>query len=326
MSKNPSKGLVLLVNLGSIDQPKKFSVARFLFQFLSDKRVVQLPKVLWYPILSLIILLRSKKTLKKYSEISIQSQSPLLFYNNSLAVKLQSVRTNDVVEVAYLYGVAGRSVKEVLLRAHKNYHVDHLIVIPMYPQYSSTTTAAVFDKIANFYNAYIYIPKISFVNEFAVDDVYVKTVVNSIRNYWQQYGKISKVIILSFHALPIKLVKKGDCYEKQCYETFSLIKQCLQFDEVDVLIGFQSKFGYEKWLQPSTMQVIAKLAEHGYDSVDIVAPGFVCDCLETLEEIALSYSEFFSTRCSGGVLRYIPCLNDSVAGVEMLDKLVSKVY
>ncbi len=319
------KNVILLVNLGSIEGLTKFSVAKFLFQFLRDKRVVQIPSLFWYPILSLIILLRSGKLLKKYKKIALDGKIPLLEYTESLSKKMSAMRSDDIVLPAYLYGVSKDQVRKVLKSLSEQYLIETLTVLPLYPQYSSTTVAPVLDDIARFYKKQIYVPKINFINEFATKEVYIKTIVNSIRNYWQQCGKISQVILVSFHSLPVKLIKAGDCYESQCYETCAMIRHEFIVDGVNVLLGFQSKFGYEKWLQPSTEQVLRDVARNGYKSIDVVAPGFICDCLETLEEIDIFYKEMFYEFSSGGNLRYIPCLNDSDICVEMLDNLVYKV-
>jgi ferrochelatase len=316
------KNAIILVNLGSIESFKKKSVYKFLFQFLSDKRVVRLPSVLWYPILCLIIFLRASKLLKKYKEIAINEKIPLLQYTHALSEKLAVIRADDLVVDAYLYGVSGCSVSDVLKNINNKYFINSLTILPLYPQYSSTTVAPVFDLVSKFYKNQIYIPKMTFINEFAMKEVYIKTIVNSIRNFWQEYGKMSRIILVSFHSLPIKLIKSGDCYESQCYETCAMIRHELMSDEIDVVIGFQSKFGYEKWLQPSTEHVLREIANNGYQAVDVVAPGFVCDCLETLEEIAISYKQLFENLVSDGKLRYIPCLNDSDMCVEMLNNII----
>jgi ferrochelatase len=319
------KNVILLVNLGSIESLTKFSVAKFLFQFLRDKRVVQIPPLIWYPVLFLIILLRSGKLLKKYKKIALNEKIPLLEYTEALAKKLSAIHPEDIVLPAYLYGVSKNQLQRVLKSLLGQCVIKTLTVVPLYPQYSSTTVAPVLDAVADFYKQQIYVPKINFINEFATKEIYIKTIVNSIRNYWQHYGKISQVILVSFHSLPVKLIKAGDCYESQCYETWAMIRHEFIVDGVDVLLGFQSKFGYEKWLQPSVEQVLRDVARNGYKSVDVIAPGFICDCLETLEEIDVFYKDMFYKFSRGGSLRYIPCLNDSNVCVEMLDNLIYKV-
>ena len=313
-----SKNVILLVNLGSPNFPKVAFIRQFLAKFLGDRRVVNLPKVLWFPILYGIILpIRATKLAKSYQDIWLNGMSPLAYYTQRQAEKLQAQNTKVIVKYAFSYSTP--AIDAVLQEVHELYTVDKITVIPLYPQFSSTTVLPVFDTIARFYGNKLYLPKINFVNEFHQDDLYIEAIANAIRLFWGKNGKGDK-LILSYHGLPQSLVAKGDAYFVQCVATTKLIVSKLGILESEYILAFQSKFGKQKWLLPATNLVLEELAINGVKSVDVVCPGFVSDCLETLEEIAIMNKAIYLYH-GGHRYNYIPCLNDSDEFIRLLSKL-----
>lgn len=311
--------LVLLVNLGSPQRLEVSAIRAFLREFLSDKRVVGLPRWLWYPILYGIILpIRAKKLLHKYEQIWHDSgKSPLTYFTQSQAEKLaQFASQNEKVDYAFCYG--SESIQSKLTELENKYTFSKLIIIPLYPQYSSSTSAPVFDQVSNYYINRYYIPQIEYINSFASNDFYIKALANSIRIHWQTHGKGDK-LLLSFHSVPVKLVKNGDTYVDECHETSRLLRQELQLSNDEVMVSFQSKFGKAEWVTPATEVIIKELASYT-KNIDVICPGFVSDCLETLEEVAITYHELYLEH-GGNELRYIKCLNDDEGLIRVLANL-----
>lgn len=311
--------LILLVNLGSPQRLEVSAIRAFLREFLSDKRVVGLPRWLWYPILYGIILpIRAKKLLHKYKQIWHNSgMSPLTYFTQSQGDKLaQYAAQNEKVDYAFCYG--HDSIKSKLAYLEENYSFAKLVIIPLYPQYSSSTSAPVFDQVSQYYMNRYYIPQIEFINSFARHDLYIKALANSIRIHWQKHGKGDK-LLLSFHSVPVKLVKNGDTYVDECNETRKLLCHELGLSNNDVMISFQSKFGKAEWVTPATDATIKELATYT-KNIDVICPGFVSDCLETLEEVAITYCELYHEN-GGNELRYIECLNDDESLIRILANL-----
>ena len=319
----PNKKLILLVNLGSPQELSVTAIRNFLRQFLSDKRVVGLSRWLWLPILYGIILpLRAKKLLHKYQMVWHSSNcAPLNYYTQSQAQLLTATVSSDdslIVDYAYCYGE--KSIAATLIDAHKNNFISELRVIPLYPQFSSTTTAPVFDQISEFYRQANYIPKINFINSFATHPSYINALADSIRQNWLEYGRADK-LILSFHSLPQKLIDNGDTYQAECHATYLALCSKLEIiPGIDAKICFQSKFGKGEWIGPATDNLLIELANDKIKTLDVICPGFVCDCLETLEEVALQYRDLFILH-GGTELNYIPCLNDSAGMINLLNEL-----
>ncbi len=315
-NKTLAKNVILLVNLGSPNSLSISSIRKFLSAFLSDKRVVNLPKILWYPILyGIILTFRAKRLLKQYSKIWLFDNSPLIHYTDIQASKLAS--KGQIVKYAFSY--ANPSINDVLSEIHTTIAPDKLTIIPMYPQFSSTTTLPVFDSIYKFYKDKYYIPEINFVSDFATNIVYIDALCNTIRESWQNNGKSQK-LVFSYHGLPLDIIKRGDAYFKHCELTTKLVITQLGLTENEYIMVFQSRFGAQKWLSPATNTTLASMARDGVTSVDIICPGFVSDCLETLEEIAILNKKVFLT--AGGVsYNYIPCLNDSDDFIKVLSSL-----
>lgn len=318
------KHIVLLVNLGSPDELNVASIRRFLFRFLSDKRVVELSRLIWYPILLGIILpYRAKMLLPKYKKVWYNNSSPLLYNTQQLqqnvnAMFLQNKLDNVIVEYALCY--SSPYIDKTLDMLHNTYDISRLTVVPLYPQFSSTTTAPVFDRIARFYAKSKYLPEIKFISSFYNNTHYIDAIVSQLIEHFALYGQPQK-LIFSYHSLPQKVVASGDRYYDQCLQTSNLIINKLAIAPQDCLITFQSKFGYQKWLVPSTIDTITSLAHAGIKKISIVCPGFISDCLETLEEVAITYRDLFISN--GGLeYNYVPCLNHSGASANLVFQLL----
>jgi ferrochelatase len=330
------KNIVLLVNLGSPQKLDVKSIRSFLGRFLSDRRVVGLPRILWLPILYGVILpFRAKKLRELYAKIwlSKHNLSPLIHYTKQQSHKLQQLlhldpitelNSNTVVDYAFSYTQPDISSK--LLQLHNDYTVKKLIIVPLYPQFSSTTCASVFDSVAEFYAKRYYIPSIHFINSFSGDSCYLETYTKHIKSLWK-YDQLQThqnyKLVFSFHSLPVNLIMLGDSYHKECILTAQNIAMLLGITESNYLITFQSKFGRNKWLEPATNNSLIDLASSSIDHVDIVCPGFICDCLETLEEINIQNREDF-IKHGGKSYNYIPALNESNDLTNLLYKLVAE--
>lgn len=301
---------VLLVNLGTPEAPTPRAVRRYLAQFLHDHRVVQLTRWLWCPLLHFLILpLRAPKVARKYAEIWMDEGSPLAVHTRRLAQAVARRLPGVRVEHAMRYGEPdlGRALQQ--LRADG---IARVRVLPLYPQYSTTTTAAVGDVVARAGTGW----DVDMVGDYHCDPAWVAAVADGIRAHWQAHGR-GDVLLLSFHGIPQRLVDAGDPYAAQCRASADAITQALSLAPEAVTMAFQSRFGRERWLQPYTTQTLIALAESGVKTVDVACPGFAVDCLETLEEIALQNAAIF--RAHGGeALRYIPCLNDAPAHADAL--------
>lgn len=319
-----SQRLVLLVNLGSPEQLSVGAIRKFLRLFLSDKRVVGLPRLLWYPILYGIILpLRSKKLLHKYQQIWLKEDcAPLIHYTKEQARLLQEhlQASDDTTRVGYAFCYGSEDIKAQLAKYSAEQTISELVVVPLYPQYSSSTTAAVFDQITHYFQKSYSIPQIKFINSFATHPLYIQTLANQVRGHWANNGRGDRLVV-SFHSIPVKLVENGDSYVEECKLTYQLLCQALELEpEVEAKLCFQSKFGRAEWVGPATDATLNILATAEIATVDVICPGFVSDCLETLEEVALQYRELFISR-GGRELRYIPCLNASNELTKILNRL-----
>jgi ferrochelatase len=317
-----NKNLVLLVNLGSPNDLSTKSIRSFLFKFLSDRRVVNLPKILWWPILfSFILTFRVKKLLKQYKTIWLDSQSPLIYYSNAITKQLQYKYAANETQVSIAYSYAKPSIPDVIKEFCKNNEIKNLTIIPLFPQFSSTTTLTVLDQVYKYFKPKYATPNFTFINNYASHPLYIKAIAKKIlANSDIKYNN-SKKLVFSFHGIPQVIVDKGDPYANDCYTSAKLIAIELGISDDDYLVCFQSKFGKQKWLTPSTIDGLKQLAQKNVTSVDIVCPGFVCDCLETLEEIAIINKQIFLDN--GGVnFNYISCLNNSDDMINLLYNMV----
>jgi len=306
---------VVLVNLGTPSAPTPRAVRRYLGEFLMDPRVVALPRWLWGPLLFLVILpLRSPRVARKYAEIWMEEGSPLAVYTRRLAQAVQQRMPQARVVHAMRYGTP--SIPEVFAQLRSE-RVGRVIVLPLYPQYSTTTTASVDDLVRRTRS----MPTVS-IRDYHCDPRWVAAIADSIRAHWAAHGRGDR-LVFSFHGLPQRLVDAGDPYAAQCEAGVAAIAQALALQPGDYRLTYQSRFGREQWLEPATVDVLGELARDGVRKVDVVCPGFAVDCLETLEEIAMQNAEVF--RAAGGdALRYIPCLNDAPAHADVLAALATE--
>ncbi len=304
---------VVLVNLGTPEAPTADAVKRYLGEFLGDPFVVQIPKLLWWPLLHGVILpLRSPRVAKKYAGIWMQGGSPLAVHTRRLAETMQPRLPGVAVVYAMRYGQPALGMRLQELRAAG---VRRALVLPLYPQYSSTTTGTVADLALRTAGA----PELRVVDDYATDPGWVGAVADSIRAHWQANGRGER-LVFSFHGLPQRLVDGGDPYASQCEASVAELARVLGLSPDDYVLSYQSRFGRERWLGPATDETLKALAASGLRRVDVVCPGFAADCLETLEEIAMENAELFQEE-GGQSLRYIPCLNDSPAHADALAAL-----
>lgn len=312
---------VLLVNLGSPASTKTRDVRRFLRDFLGDPRVVNLPRPLWWLILNLFILpFRPRKSAHAYKSIWTDEGSPLIVFTRRLSEKLAARLAGDGIRVehAMRYGQPALAAK---LNQFQQQGITDIVIVPLYPQYSSTTTATVFDVVGKAFLGWRYLPSLRFISDFHRHPAYIQAVADSVRDYWQQHGQ-SQLLMMSFHGLPAKLTELGDPYFHQCHASGQLIAQNLGLADDQWQLVFQSRFGKAEWLKPYCVEQLALLPGQGIKQVDLICPGFSTDCLETLEEIAIANREIF-LEAGGERYRYIPALNDSDAHVELMVDLVS---
>lgn len=329
--KVSSKEAILLMNLGTPDEPTAPAIARYLGEFLGDRRVVDIPKLLWYPILYGIILRkRPAKLAPKYAAIWEAEGAPLKAITARQAGSLQTLLQNngDQTPVYFAMRYQNPSVIDVLTQM-SNDGVTHFKVLPLYPQYSMTTTAtaddalqAALQALSKNNRALTY----TMVNNYHAHPAYIAALKSSIDAHWQIHGRpdfaSGDKILLSFHGLPERNIARGDPYQSHCQKTHQLLMQALGLSEEQINIAYQSRFGAQKWLSPSTQSTLERLAANGTARVDVLCPGFSADCLETLEEINLELREVFVQK-GGGTYHYIPCLNDNPAHIEMMRELTS---
>jgi ferrochelatase len=323
---NKDKIKILLINLGTPSAPTPKAVRHYLKEFLSDSRVVEIPKYLWLPILYGIILpLRSTKSAKAYQQIWTSAGSPLLAITQQQTQALNSAlkkcfnTSNTQVEFAMRYGEP--AIANVLEKFRQE-QISQLIIFPLYPQYANATTGSVFAEVSRILSTWRYIPELHFINNYATEEIYIDALADSIHAYWNTHGRGEK-LLMSFHGLPQKSIEQGDPYFFQCQQTAHLLAEKLKLTDQQWQIVFQSRFGKAKWLQPYCEETIRKLAKNGCKTIDVVCPGFAADCLETLEEISLRYKEIFLKE-GGEKFNYIPALNDSEINTKMLATLAKK--
>ena len=318
---------VLLVNLGTPTAPDAGSVRRFLRQFLSDPRVVEIPRVVWWPILyGLVLTLRPRKTAAKYAAIWTDQGSPLMVHSVQQALLLRGYlgeRGLDVdVALAMRYGEP--SIPSMLRKLRAN-NADRILVLPMYPQYSATTTATVFDAVADELKTMRNVPEIRWVKNFHDLAGYIAALKKSVLDHWSQFGRLAKgdKLVISFHGVPKRTLWMGDPYHCECQKTGRLLAESLGLQADQYLVTFQSRFGRAEWLQPYTVASLRELAAKGVGRVDVICPGFVTDCLETLEEIAIEGKQEF-LAAGGRQFHYIACLNESPDFIAALSDLVQR--
>ena len=313
---------VLITNLGTPDAPTANAIRPYLKEFLSDQRVIEIPKFIWQIILRLIILqIRPRRVAKNYKKIWTEKDSPLLHMSKKqvhlVEEKLKKDFPNTVFILAMRYG--NPSIKNALLSLQKK-QVRRLLVFPLYPQYCAVTTASTFDAVSNVLKNFRWIPELRFINQYFEEELFVSAIGNSIHKAWEERGKPEK-IIFSYHGIPKKYLMEGDPYHCYCLKTTRLVREYLNLKEEDVITTFQSRFGSQEWLQPYTDVTLKELPSNGIKNIHILSPGFSADCLETLEELKEENKEYFM-KAGGLSYHYIPCLNDNSQHIEMMSKLI----
>lgn len=313
---NPRKIGVLLVNLGSPSAPTVRAVRRFLKEFLWDPRVVNLPRPVWWLILNFFVLpLRPRRAFLAYRKVWDVKGSPLIYLTRQLREKLEHALSAQGIAVRDAMRYGEPSIAEQL-RAFKKDGVDELIVVPLYPQYSSTTTASVFDALVDELKTWRHLPSVRFVGDYYREPAYIAALAHSIEQHWHLHGR-HQLLLMSFHGLPEVLTKWGDPYAAQCKDTAEQVAKQLGLRDDEWKMVFQSRFGKAEWLKPYCLDTLQNLPAQGVKTVDMVCPGFAVDCLETLEEIAIANKEAFF-EAGGKAYHYIPALNDGDAHVEVL--------
>ncbi|WP_029524015.1 ferrochelatase [Polaromonas glacialis] len=302
---------ILLCNLGTPDAPTAPALRRYLGEFLSDARVVEIPKALWWLILHGIILrTRPKKSAAKYASVWLPEGSPLKVWTEKQALMLRGYlgQRGHHVEVRYAMRYGNPSIASQLDQLKAD-GVTRILILPAYPQYSGTTTASVFDAVYTWAAKVRRIPEFRFINNYHDDPGYIDALADKIRQHWKLNGQADK-LVMSFHGVPERTLMLGDPYHCECHKTARLLAENLGLSKDRWQLTFQSRFGKAKWLEPYTEPTLVKLAQSGLKSVDLVCPGFTGDCLETLEEISMEARHAF-LEAGGKTFSYIDCLNDS---------------
>lgn len=321
--EQPASVGVLLSNLGTPDAPTKTALRAYLKEFLWDPRVVEQPRWLWWLALNLVILnIRPARSAASYQKVWGDDGSPLLAIGRRQCEKLQqrlraSMGDGVHVELAMRYG--NPSIKAGL-EALREKNCTTIIVLPLYPQYSATTTASTFDAVADVLKTWRRVPELHLIDTYHKHPAYIEALAGSVRSYWAEHGEPER-LLMSFHGIPERYFKAGDPYPCLCRKTASLLRQALNLDEERAPIAFQSRFGREPWVQPYADATLKAWGEAGVQSVDVICPGFAADCLETLEEIGVENRDYFLSA-GGKQYRYIPALNDHDAHIDALTQMI----
>jgi ferrochelatase len=316
---------VLLVNLGTPDSPSVADVRRFLREFLWDPRVVELARPVWWLVLNLVILTtRPRRSAKAYAKVWTDAGSPLMVLSKKQHVALQArlktqAGSSVLVELAMRYGRPGIAAG---LQALRDAGAKRILVLPLYPQYSATTTASIVDAVADELRNWRALPELRFVNDYYRHPAYIRALADSVRRYWSVHGEPDK-LLLSFHGIPQDYVDAGDPYANQCYKTADLLAAALELPAARWQLSFQSRLGPKQWLQPYTDHTLEALAAEGVRNIHILCPGFSVDCLETLEEVAMENRAIF-LAAGGEQYGYIECLNDHASHIELFSELVAQ--
>ncbi|MDP5148444.1 ferrochelatase [Rheinheimera baltica] len=321
--KQSDKIGILLTNLGTPDAPTPKALKRYLKQFLSDPRVVEIPRVLWWLILNGIILrIRPRRSAKAYATVFTEQGSPLLFHTQAQTDAIRTQLQQDgvenlVVDFAMRYG--NPSFDSVLDNMFKQ-GVRKLLVLPLYPQYCASTSGSSFDELAKNFIQRRWLPDLRFISHYPDYAPFITAAADKIRQYWQQHGQADK-LILSYHGIPKRYLLNGDPYHCECYKTSRLIAEQLGLNKDQYMTTFQSRFGREEWLKPYTDETLKSLPAQGVKSVQIFCPGFAADCLETIEEIGEENKEYF-LHAGGERYDYISALNAEPQHINALCQLI----
>ena len=314
---------ILVVNLGTPDAPTAPAVRRYLREFLSDTRVVELPRILWWPILNgPILLFRPARSARNYASIWLPDGSPLMVYTQRQCDALQARWDQQFpglvrVELAMRYGNPSVAKGMTALR---DAGCSRILMVPLYPQYAAATTASIFDAVAKELRKWREVPEIRMIRDWYEHPAYIRALADSIRAWWQEHGQAERLLI-SFHGLPEICIEKGDPYRAQCEKTTALLVKELGLSDDQWVQTFQSRFGAAQWLTPHTDKTLVELARSGVSRIDTVCPGFSADCVETLQEIAMEGKETF-LQAGGQELRYIPALNDNPRWIAAFSQIL----
>ena len=311
---------ILLANLGTPDAPTPGAVKRYLRQFLSDKRVVDTSRLLWWPLLRGVILpIRSPRVAKLYQSVWMEEGSPLMVYSRRQQQALAARLPDTPVALGMSYGSPSlaSAVDDLLAQG-----VEHIVVLPLYPQYSCSTVAAVWDELARILAKKRAIPGISFIRDYAEHPDYIHALAASVRASFAVHGE-PDLLLLSYHGIPQRYANQGDDYPQRCRDTTRELVSALGLPPERVMMTFQSRFGREPWLTPYTDETLKMLGEKGTKHIQVLCPGFAADCLETLEEIAVQNREIF-LEAGGKQYEYIPALNATPEHIEMMANLVAE--
>ena len=322
--KSPKIGVVLL-NLGTPDATDYWSVRRYLKEFLSDPRVIETPKWLWWPILNLVILsFRPQKSGHAYAQIwdKRTNESPLRVITREQTESLAQRLGGEDILVDYAMRYGNPSTQSVLEKMQAA-GCQKILLVPLYPQYSATTTATANDKAFEALGKMRWQPAVRTAPAYFDDPKYIETLGNSIRDGVAALDFVPDVVITSYHGMPVEYLERGDPYHCQCFKTTRLVREYLGWDKDKLIVTFQSRFGPTKWLEPYTDVTLEELPKQGVKKVAILAPAFSADCIETLEEIAMQGKDSFM-EAGGEQFAYIPCLNASPAGMDMIEAMVRR--
>jgi ferrochelatase len=319
------RSAIVLVNLGTPDAPTRSAVRRYLKEFLSDPRVVEIPRRIWWFILHFLILpFRSGQSAAKYAMIWTRDGSPLRVHTEKQAALLQDMleeRGHDAVTVAYAMRYGTPSLPTVLDKL-KAAGCDRIAILPAYPQYSGTTTGSIWDAVFQHYTQIRNVPELRLVKHYHDHEGYIDALRDAVLEHWDTHGRPEK-LVMSFHGVPKRTLLLGDPYHCECQKTARLLADRLRLGPGDYIVTFQSRFGRAEWLQPYTAPTVVQLAREGVRKLDVICPGFVSDCLETLEEINMEVRREFEAN-GGEDYRYIPCLNEAPAWITGMAEIAEQ--
>ena len=320
----PERTGVIITNLGTPAAPTARALRRYLKQFLSDPRVVEFPRWLWWVILNVIILrVRPARSAKAYASVWTDAGSPLAIYTKKQADVLRDrlkpeLGNNVIIDWAMRYGepsIGGA------IQAMVDSGVRRLLVLPLYPQYSAASTASTFDALAEDLTQRRWIPELRFINGYHNHPLYIEALAASVKRHWDAHGRTDK-LVFSYHGVPLRYLHQGDPYHCQCHATTRLVAERLQLGELEYLTTFQSRFGRGEWLRPYMDETMKSLPGSGVKSVQVICPGFSSDCLETIEEIGVENREYF-LHAGGERYEYIPALNAEAMHIDLLADLIT---
>ena len=316
---------VLITNLGTPESPTAAALKPYLKQFLSDPRVVEVPRAIWWFILNGVILnFRPKRSAEAYASVWTEEGSPLLAItkaqHGALADRCKATYGDDVViEYAMRYGNPSieSAIDSLIAQGARK-----LVVLPLYPQYCASTTASTFDAVSADFTRRRWIPELRFITQYHDNPAYIEALANKVRAHWETHGRADK-LLMSYHGIPKRYLLNGDPYHCQCYKTSRLLAESLGLQDGEYMTTFQSRFGREEWLTPYTDETMKSLPEQGVTSVQVVCPGFSADCLETIEEIGEENREYFM-EAGGKRYEYIDALNSDDEHMDMLFDLIKQ--